>query len=110
MATQKLSDSQWQDYFERISRAAMDKPVEVEVAGPRGGRHVEMRWLPLIGVTYDHKDDIIDIATDPLTDIIENPREVLLDMQDDGLHGMEVVDAEGNHEIIKLKEPLLISP
>lgn len=108
MAMHKLQNTQWTEYLNRVSRAANGKQVEVEVAGPQGGMQTEVRWAPLNGITYDPKDDLVDISAGSLGDIIEHPREIYVDYQDDGLHALEVVDAEGNHEILKLKQPLKI--
>ncbi len=108
MAMQKLQDAQWKEYFNRVSRAASGMSVEVDISGLSGTPMIEAHNLPLTGITYDAKDDLVDIAVGTLGNIIEHPREVYVDYQDDGLHAIEVVDAEGNHEILKLNKPLLV--
>jgi hypothetical protein len=59
MATLKLEKEAWHPYFDNITKILEGKRVEVEVASLKIGDQIEAEWLPLIGIAYDHKDDLI---------------------------------------------------
>lgn len=60
------------------------------------------------GVTYDPKDDLIEVALDGVDHLIEKPREVWIDDDVESLLSIEIVDAEGGRQIIKLRDPLAL--
>jgi hypothetical protein len=68
MPLTQLGKSQWQPYFDRVSRTLGDtKRVHIEVAGLSLGDQVEAESLPLFGLSYDPKKDaFIVILKDPL--------------------------------------------
>ena len=41
--------------------------AEIEVASLDLGDQIEAEWLPLLGITYDDKDDVLEIALEELT-------------------------------------------
>lgn len=108
MAVQKLEKETWRPVLDAISKLLPNKVAEVEVASLKLGDQVEAEWLPLIGVTYDPKDDIVEIALEGLDHMIQHPREIYF--SDDGgtLTSLEIVDAEGEKQIVKLKDPLTL--
>src|SRR6202011_189036 len=58
----QLEKSQWRAYFDRVSKALVGKRFEIEVASLQLGDQIEAEWLPLLGISFDPKDDIIEIA------------------------------------------------
>lgn len=78
------------------------------VASLKLGDQTEAEWLPLLGVTYDPRDDIMDIELDGLDHIINKPREIYLDGDVSGLICLEVVDGDGVRQIVKFKDPLAL--
>jgi Family of unknown function (DUF5335) len=64
--------------------------------------------LPLLGISYDPKNDVIDIALEGLTHLIHEPREVYIEQDGSELSALEVVDAEGSRQIVVLKDPLML--
>ena len=107
MAT-KLEKSQWQIYFDRISKILTGKRAEIEVASLKLGDQIEAEWLPLLGITYDPKDDIIEIALEGVDHLIPKPREVYVEQEGLELSSLEIVDAEGVRQIVFLKDPLML--
>ena len=67
---------------------------------------MEAEWLPLLGITYDPKDDIIDLALEGVDHIIRKPREMYFAEEAGEFIAPEVVDApEGVRQIVTLKDP-----
>lgn len=69
-------------------------------------------WVPLIGITYDSRDDLLDVGLDVGLDLgsrmIRRPQEIYVDEGPTGLASVAVVDAEGVRHIVQLKEPLIL--
>ncbi len=106
MPLNQLSKTQWRSYFDRLSRALGAKQVEIEVTGLGLGHQTETDYVPLTGVSYDPKDDVLGIFAEKLEHVIAHPKEVYVDRDVDWVHSIEVVDSEGNRHIAMLKDPL----
>ena len=105
MPLRQLARSQWQEYFDRVSKAIGARRVEVEVTGLGLADQIGAHWVALTGLSYDPKDDVLIVVAGDLQQRI-HPARVDIDHAFDWLHGVDVVDAEGNHYIVQLKEPL----
>ncbi len=108
MAARKLDKSAWKAYFDAISRHLGSRLSEIEVASLDLGDQVEAEWIPLQGITYDPKDDLIEVVMEEIDHMIRNPVEIYVEEGMEGLHSVEVVDADGSRQIIRLKAPLAL--
>lgn len=108
MRTKKLEKAEWKAYFDRISKALGGRLAEIEVASLSLGHQVEANWLPLIGIAYDPKDDILEIALQELDHMIAKPREIAVEEAPNGLTSVEITDSDGIRQIVKLKSPLML--
>jgi hypothetical protein len=95
-------------FFDVISKLLEAKVAEVEVASLDLGDQTQAEWLPLLGITYDPRDDVVDIALDGLDHMIRKPREIYLDNGAAGLTSLEIVDADGVRQLVKLKDRLML--
>ncbi len=108
MAILKLEKDAWGPYFDQMSKTLIGKQAEIEVASLDLGSQIEAEWVPLLGITYDHKDDLIEILLEDLDHLIHQPREVYIDYGVGGLISLEVIDDEDVRQIIKLRDPLML--
>lgn len=108
MTIRKLEKAKWRPFLDAVSKLLPAKVAEVEVASLKLGDQVQAEWLPLIGVTYDPKDDIVEVALEGIDHLIYHPREIYLDNGSGTLTSLEIVDAEGTKQIVKLKDPLML--
>ncbi len=108
MPITKLDNSEWSEYFDRVSKTIGSKNVEIEIAGLSLGDQIEVSSLPLIGLTYDAKNDLLEVVTESVDHIIRLPKIIHTDYGTDGLHSVEVIDADNNHQIIKFTEPVAL--
>jgi len=90
--------------------ALLGKWAEIEVAELDLGDQIVAEWVPLIGITYDSHDDLLDVALDRANRLIRHPREIVVEEADAGLASVAVVDADGSRHIVRLKEPLELPP
>jgi hypothetical protein len=82
--------------------------AEIEVAPLDLSDQVEAEWVPLIGLVYDPKDDIVGVAVEGLDHMIHSPRELYVEEDGGELSSLEVIDADGTRQIIKLKDMLML--
>jgi len=108
MTIRRLEKPEWRPFFDTMSRILEAKVAEVEVASLDLGDRTQAEWLPLIGITYDPRDDAVEIALDGLDHMIRKPREIYLDDGAAGLTSLEIVDVDGVRQIVKLKDQLML--
>ena len=108
MTIRRLEKPEWRPFFDTMSKILEAKVAEVEVASLDLGDRTQAEWLPLIGITYDPRDDAVEIALDGLDHMIRKPREIYLDDGAAGLTSLEIVDADGVRQIVKLKDELML--
>jgi hypothetical protein len=108
MVSRVLPKEEWQTYCDRISKGLTAQRAHIEVAGLALGDQVAAKWSRLFGITYDVKDDLLEIAMEGLDHLIHKPREVAIYDGPSGLTSMEIVDSDRRRQIVKLTEPLLL--
>jgi hypothetical protein len=108
MSVQQVDRSGWSVFFDTLTKSLPGKRAEVEVASLDLGDQIEAEWAPLIGITYDHKNDLVEVALEGVDHLILEPQEVYVDFDIGGLIAVEVIDAGGAAQIIKLKDPLAL--
>jgi hypothetical protein len=108
MAVRKLDKKEWQTYFDRISKGLEAEEAEIEVMSLTLGDQHEAEWLPLLGITYEPKGDMLGVAFEGLDHMIPKPREIWVDEQNRGIASVEIIDAAGIRQIVKLRDQLLL--
>ena len=101
---------EWRGFFDGMSRELLGKRAEIEVSSLDLGDQIISEWVPMIGITYDHGDDLLDIALEGGNHMIRHPREIVVEYAPVGLSSVAVVDAEGTRQVVRLKEPLVLPP
>jgi len=100
-----IKKEDWSAYFENLSGMLTGKRVLIEIASPSIGDQIEANWAPLTGITYDSKDDLIDIAVEHLNHMIRTPKSVHVHHDDQHLAAIEIQGEEASKHILKFKEP-----
>lgn len=108
MATQPLQRDRWQSYFDRVSRHLGGEQVEIETAGLGLGNQINQEWILLNGLTYDPKDDVFEVVTDNIDHLIQHPKDIYIDEAGTALRSVEVIDADGNRQVVRLREPIAL--
>ncbi len=103
---QTLPASEWRPFFDRMSKGLLGTWAEIEVATLDLGDQIIAEWVPLLGITYDSKDDVLDVALDRANHLIQRPREIVVEETADGLASVAVIDESGARQIVRLKQPL----
>jgi hypothetical protein len=108
MAIVKLDKAKWHSYFDQVSKLLEGKQAEIEVASLKLGDQIEAEWVPLLGIVYDHKNDLVEVIVEGLDHLIYKPREIFIDHGPLGLTSMEVIDVDDVRQIIRLRDPLML--
>jgi hypothetical protein len=108
MTIRKLDKKEWRPFFDFVSKMMQGKQAEIEVTSLKLGDQIEAEWLPMHGLAYDPRDDVVEVALEGLDHLIPSPREIYVDDGGAMLASVEIVDATGNKQILKLKDELLL--
>ena len=108
MAIRRLERAEWAAFCARASRGYLGKQVEVEVLSAEIGCQVQVHGLPLIGLSYDPKDDLIELFVGELSHFIRTPRRFYVDEDPLGDVSFHVIDVDDTRCIITLHEPLML--
>jgi hypothetical protein len=110
MTVRKLDKKEWRPFFDFVSKMMLGKEAEIEVTSLKLGDQIEAEWLPVHGLTYDPRDDVFEVALEGMDHLIPSPREIYVDDGGEVLSSVEIVDATGAKQIVKLKDELLLPP
>jgi len=100
----KLEKSEWASFLNRFDKGLADTQAEIEVASLNLGDQIQAEWVPLIGIVYDPKDDIVEVAVENLDHIIRRPQELYVEGDDDELTSLAVVDDEGTRHVVNFRQ------
>jgi len=109
MALTQLSRRSWQAYFDRVAAALAGRGAHVEPAGLGLDEAAHGQWVHLVSLSYDAEPDELALTVEGARRlIIRHPRQVHVHQDGDWLHGMEVLDAEGERHFLVLRSPLQV--
>src|ERR1700723_15439 len=108
MSIRKLERDDWGGFCIRASRFFVGKQADIEVVSLQIGFQPEARRLPLIGMSYDPKSDVLELLLGELEHLIRAPREFYVDEEPLGIVSLQIIDAEGVHQIVTLRDPLML--
>lgn len=109
MAAHQLQRNDWQTYFDRVSQFFSGERAEVETTSLRLGDQINQKWVRLNGLVYDPKDDVFEVVAGDTDHLIPHPQDIYVEETGTALRSVEVIDADGNHQIVKLREPIPLS-
>jgi hypothetical protein len=102
--------TEWQAFFDRMSKALVGTRAEIEVASLDLGDQIVAEWVPLVGITYDSRDDLLDVALERTSHEILHPTMIAVEESATGLASVAVVDAEGERQVIRFRTPISLPP
>jgi len=109
-APEVIAKEAWTPFFGRLSRLLEGKRAEVEVASLGLGEQIESEWAPLIGVSYDPKDDVFSVAAGAVDQLIQHPRTVAVRWEGPALESLAITDSSGTMHLVRFGEALLLPP
>lgn len=107
MAIRSLPRADWAEYFDNFSDTKNDTGridyAEIRILSPENGVQPQTSWLPLQGLTYDPKNDLLDVAVTGLDHLIGHPAVIYVDEVRGRLDRFEVERRDGTQEIIEIR-------
>jgi len=103
-----IPKSDWTQYLNRIARSLEGLRAEIEVASLELGDQIAADHVPISGIFYDHKDDIVGVILDGLDHFIRHPEAIYVEDGVEGLSALAVIDRDGTNHLIKLTRPLAL--
>lgn len=109
MTTRTLNRTDWQPYFDRMARTLEGKLTSVEITSTQLGDQWAVRRLPLGGITYDPKDDLIELDMRGVDHLVRHPQAVTVEEEAGGVASMEIIADGGIREIVTFSDPLMLT-
>ena len=103
MTTRKLERAQWQQYFDDVAKRVPAMRVAVSVMGEDLGVQPGTEDASLIGISYDHNDDILTIDTPNMSHRVTHPSEIYVREEAGTLTSIEAMTSDGTKQVIELK-------
>ncbi len=106
--TKQLPRAQWKEYFDNFTKAFLEdlnpEDAVVEIVDPKLGDQFESSHARVLGVTYDPKDNVFEVALEGVDHLIYQPKEIWVVEEDNGfVSTIEVVRDDGTKEVIRLQ-------
>lgn len=111
MSIRRLDRREWRGFCSRMSHECAGKWVAIEVASLEFGAQRGTERLPLLGMSYDPQNDVLELIVGELDHLIHGPRELYVDETPlfDNI-SLQIVDTAGVRQIVTLSEPLMLPP
>lgn len=111
MATSRtIAREEWGAFFGHVSTTLRGKQVEIEAASLELGDQIVAEWVPLLGITYDRHDDLLDVSLSGLNHLIRAPQDIYVQEGARGLETIAVVSRDDVTQILRLRDPLMLGP
>ncbi|WP_413289199.1 DUF5335 family protein [Bdellovibrio sp. HCB337] len=94
MITRTVQKSEWNKFFNLVSKSIEGQEVEIEVSGLEIGDQIEADWVPFDGISYDPKTDYIFVHTPLLDHTIVHPSTVLVAEEENTIVAINITDDE----------------
>lgn len=89
--------------LERIAKSEYPECTESWVLSMEDGAQPETSWLLLDGISYDRKNDLIEVLVEGLDHLVLHPQEIYADELGEEVLSLKVVRKDGTKEIIELR-------
>ncbi|MCB0719501.1 MAG: DUF5335 family protein [Bacteroidetes bacterium] len=108
ISAKKIDKGEWMSFFSALAqdhrRRKQVDYAEVRIMSREIGVQKEVSWLPLIGITYDQRNDVIDLSVENMNHMIQHPKEVFVDDGGNGhVRSIEVMRNDGIVELIEIR-------
>jgi hypothetical protein len=107
MPIRTLPPTEWAGFFNAFSKAKAGAHridyAEIRVLSPEIGAQPQTRWLPLDGITYDSKGDLLEVSVSGLDHLIGHPATIYVDETSGRLDRFEVVRSDGTRDLVEIR-------
>jgi hypothetical protein len=108
MTSRVLEKSEWQSYFEKFAKATLGKQSHIEIIGPELGDQVLVNSIRMLGIAYEPKADLLEIALKGHDHLVPHPQKITVEEKDGMLVSFQVIDGEGQQQVVELRPAILL--
>ena len=109
MSTKSIDKAEWEDFFNKLGKAAIAHKAEIDVQALGVFDKVAARCAVMKGISYDPKDDVLSVSCEGIDHIISQPQEITVTEGSEGLESVETVSEKDAYKsIIKFTRPVAI--
>ena len=109
MFSRKVEKSDWPGFLTALSKVAETQRAQIEVTSLRIGDQAAAEWFPLLGISYDPEDDVVEIALEEVDHLIDRPRELYFAEEAGRFTGLAILEADGTKHIVMLRQPFMLA-
>ncbi len=106
MERKKLAETEYESYFDNLSRELKNQQAEIEVMAVGVFDKEQTSWITLYGISYDPAEKTVFISCEHIDHHIKNPQEVTVVTGDAGVESIEIVGGGGYEHLLKFKTPV----
>ena len=110
--TKTIDRAHWKTFFDLFSQVYVNPGGEsqrravadlsIELADGKRLRQVD--HVPLIGMSYDTRSDVLDVAVERLDHLIYHPREIRVEEDEEcRIRSMQILDEDGSLQRIRVE-------
>ena len=110
MTIETIDRAQWHPFFESLTRAIRGRGSDVEVASAELGDQMLAQGKTLLGISYDERSGVLEIALNGLDHRIAAPASLHVDREGGAVRGIEVLGSDAARTLIRLRDTLLLPP
>ena len=103
--TRELPREEWAELLDKISRHGAGRDVMVEVDALAIGAQIEAEHVALLGLSYDPKDDAVQVMLPGIEHQIEKPVSIYVAYEGVAITAIEIVGTDGAHHIVRPEKP-----
>jgi hypothetical protein len=100
MGVTVLPKSEWTAYFSRLHKEVEGKEIKIEVLGATIGDQILVRSAPLLGATYEPKEDALEISVKGMTHVVDRPQKISIQDDNGKIFAIEVIDVGDRHQLM----------
>ncbi len=108
MEWKKLTESEYESYFDTLSRGLKNQQAEIEIMAVGVLDKEQTSWITLYGVSYDPGEKTVSVICEHIDHHIKNPQEVNVFEGEAGIESIEIIGGGGYKHVLKFKTPVSV--
>jgi len=111
MKTVQIGSKDWQEKFNLVSKKLDNRNIGIEINGLDIGHQIEAQSVHLKGLSYDPRDNVIQVISDDFEHAIRSPKEVFFTSNGENIESIEsieIIDDQDRKQIVTFEAALLL--
>lgn len=106
MHSKEISQTDWQAYFNKVTKSLANRAASVEVTGFNVGDEMLAKGIMLQGLSYDAKNNLMEVSSEKFHHLIHSPKRIFVSNEGGNIDSVEIIDGEETRHIIRFLHPL----